>query len=545
MKQAMQRVLAAVACGGAVFAQEQVWGTWGNPNLQIDGNNAVVGDVNQDGHEDIAIISNGRCNAVLPSYVRMLSGRDGAVLYDVPALFVANGPTIRDIAAAGDWNHDGVPDFATMQYAAPFANFVVHDGATGATLFVQPQVADEICADVDVDGDGWNDMIAANRVGPSGLGLVTVRSHNGTLLYQFAGTPALQLGNYVTKIGDIDDDGCGDFVVTGLDSALRGASIVVSGSAGTFLRICYGQPGDFMSSCVDAAGDWDGDGYQEFVVASIAGSCAVFSARTGQMIRSWYSTTSGSFAGFVAGRGIDYDGDNFPDIVAGDLLAISPTGTAGMVYVLSGRDGTTIHRLVSTMEPAGMGKIGAWVNGLRPGPGSHVGTVIAPDKQATLAGGVCPVGPIESIVRAYRGLPRTSQVLSPPCAGNLAQAPDIGLQSLGVYPTSIVRVHLSDAPPNVPALLLLGAVGQATWVPTPLALDGIGLPGCSLWGPVEVMTLMTTGTGTNAGYCRVDLPLPVPPGMGVGTWWVSAQWLVLGTTATFPGGMTQAVRWRR
>ncbi|HMX64956.1 MAG TPA: metal ABC transporter permease [Microthrixaceae bacterium] len=59
-----------------------------------------------------------------------------------------------------------------------------------------------------------------------------------------------------------------------------------------------------------------------------------------------------------------------------------------------------------------------------------------------------------------------------------------------------------------------------------------------------LLALVTTGTsGQNLGYGYLDLPVPVPLA-GQGLWWVSAQWLVLGTTATFPGGMTQAMRWR-
>jgi hypothetical protein len=43
---------------------------------------------------------------------------------------------------------------------------------------------------------------------------------------------------------------------------------------------------------------------------------------------------------------------------------------------------------------------------------------------------------------------------------------------------------------------------------------------------------------------HLDLPYPVPT-VGQGTWTLSAQWLVLGDAQTFPGGMSQAMRWRR
>ncbi len=543
------KAIAAVMLVGAntyLVAQDLAWATWGNPNLRIDGRNAIVGDVNQDGFEDLVAICDGQCSASAGAwaFLRCLSGRDGAVLYTIGAQYPATAGSFRDVAPAGDWNHDGVPDFASMQWAFPPTSVVIHDGATGAALSVIPAYGLDLIADCDVDGDGWNDIVIADN-NSSFLGTVTVLSHTGVMRYQLGGTPALRIGNYVAKVGDVDNDGGDDFVVSCNDSTARGACIIVSGRTGAYLQICYGElPGDNMGSFVDAAGDWDGDGYQEFVVAGFGGArsgCVVFSARTGQLMRSWYSTASGSFAEFVAGRGIDYDGDGFPDILAGDSMVAPTGGLPGAVYVLSGRDGSTLHRILSQPTPVGAGRVGLWVNGLRPGPGSHIGTIITPDRQATLTQGTCPNGPIQGVVRAYRGLPRTAELLGPPCAGNLAHAPDLGLQSIGA---STIRVHLSDAPPNVPGVLLLGALNQYVWVPTPVALDGLGLPGCSLYGPIDLLALVTTGTsGQNLGYGYLDLPVPVPL-TGQGLWWVSAQWLVLGVPATFPGGMTQAMRWR-
>ncbi len=107
-----------------------------------------------------------------------------------------------------------------------------------------------------------------------------------------------------------------------------------------------------------------------------------------------------------------------------------------------------------------------------------------------------------------------------------------------------VRVHLSNAPPNSLAVLLLGlSTTQFLGAALPLALDPIGLPGCELRTSVELMFAVTTGTsGNDTGYAYVDINHPIPT-VGNGTWSVSAQWLVVGST--FLGGMTQAIRWRR
>jgi hypothetical protein len=95
-------------------------------------------------------------------------------------------------------------------------------------------------------------------------------------------------------------------------------------------------------------------------------------------------------------------------------------------------------------------------------------------------------------------------------------------------------------------VLLLG-LSTTSWLgtPLPLALDPIGLPGCSLRTAVDLMHLTTTSNQTHPrGYVHLDLPYPVPT-VGQGTWTLSAQWLVLGDVQTFPGGMSQAMRWRR
>lgn len=146
---------------------------------------------------------------------------------------------------------------------------------------------------------------------------------------------------------------------------------------------------------------------------------------------------------------------------------------------------------------------------------------------------------------AYRGLPRTAVELGPACPGNLASPPNIGMSALGATGTSGIRVHLSNAPPNSLAVLLLGlSTTHYYGVPLPASLDGLGLPGCQLRTSIELLCPALAGTvGTAAGHAQLDLGVPVPVS-GQGIWDVSAQWWVLGDGTNFPGGMSQAVRWR-
>jgi hypothetical protein len=59
-----------------------------------------------------------------------------------------------------------------------------------------------------------------------------------------------------------------------------------------------------------------------------------------------------------------------------------------------------------------------------------------------------------------------------------------------------------------------------------------------------VLYTAVASSGPNGGHAAVPLALPVPP-TGAGTWTISAQWMVLGDAATWPGGFTQAITWRR
>jgi hypothetical protein len=538
-------LLAVMASG-----QDVAWQAWGTSSRKIEGRVQAISDVNQDGHEDIVAVVGGTwCGPVGLPYsgaVWVLSGADGSLLYERLSLPLGGQTYFQVLAEGGDWNQDGVGDFASIQFGAGAQAATVHSGVDGSPLLTVPVgLPFAVLATCDVNGDGLCELI----IGDQYVNVVSVLSHAGVLMYNLMGNPAMAIGSALTDVGDVDNDGGDDFVMGCVEPGGRGTNVIVSGRTGSYIRMCYGeQPGDMMFSSADRCGDVDRDGYQDFVVstgvtAANRSGMVIFSSRTGQVLRSWYPTTAPEFGKTVSGRGVDYDGDGTPDVVTGARAELVSPQQSGAVYVMSGRDGSLIHRVISQPSPMGaFGQIGIFITGMRPPPGGHTGILVVPDPQALQSQGLCTLNPQMGRIRAHRGLPRTSELLGPACNGNLSTAPDLGLQSIG---TTTIRAHLSDAPPNVPAVLLLGATNQTSWTPMPLPLDGVGLPGCLLRSPVDLLLVTTTGsTGMQAGYASLDLPLPAPL-QGMGTWWVAAQWLVLGTPATFPGGMTQTVRWRR
>jgi hypothetical protein len=205
-------------------------------------------------------------------------------------------------------------------------------------------------------------------------------------------TQAVAFGSRVESVGDIDDDGCDDIVVTdvGWKDATHnaaGAFYVYSGKTQAFL---WGQTGSeslaYWGEGLASLGDLDGDGYREFAITSEKGHVDVFSPRTNRLLYSvpigrgnipcvanagdidldgvtdlaigdgtntyLYSGSTGNNlakwsvrAWSVDGAG-DVDGDGVPDLVIGDPLA-SPNGGVlnGRVLVYSGKDASLLREI--------------------------------------------------------------------------------------------------------------------------------------------------------------------------------------------------------
>jgi hypothetical protein len=363
--------------------------------------------------------------------------------------------------------------------------------------------------------------------------------------------PALVIGLSLAKIGDVDDDGRDDFVMGCGEPTGRGAAVVVSGATGAYLRLCYGElVGDGLGEKVTECGDIDGDGYADFALGNGGnifawrGVVRFFSSRTGQVLHQLVSQPfSLEFGRSLASRGVDLDGDGKADVVVGQA-GTGPVGPLyGSVHTFSGRDGSRLHSVASQPPQAGSGgQIGYFATTLRPRAGEHIGYFSVPNP-TTLFGAGSTCGHHYGAIVTYKGLPRTAVTLGPSCRGNLTAPPNIGMSSLG---TPGVRIHLSNAPAGSLAVLLLGlSTTNHHGVPLPASLDHLGLPGCSLRTSIELMCTAITGAAASAtGHASIDLPFPVPS-VGLGTWSLSAQWLVLGDATTFPGGMSQAIRWRR
>jgi hypothetical protein len=211
----------------------------------------------------------------------------------------------------------------------------------------------------DLNGDGVNDLIvAADRDSTtSQAGRVDLLSGaDGSLLYNFTGTSSFErYGAIISGAGDINNDGYDDFLI-GCDD---GTTIdFYSGMDGSLLfqvlGLAYTTAADSAAPC----GDWDGDGYDDVVLAG-AGSSTNASSM-GLINNGWarvHSGLDGSIIsmefegdlnegrlGFEIAVG-DIDADGVQDIVLASQFANS---SAGVVKAFSGFTGSIMFTLNGT-----------------------------------------------------------------------------------------------------------------------------------------------------------------------------------------------------
>jgi hypothetical protein len=235
---------------------------------------APAGDLNGDGLADL-MFSNG------DEFLIGLGNASGTVLEVTGGKFT--GDPLFGFGSAGDVNGDGLPD--AMAWFDGSAHVIHHD------LWVEPLFADPVSpiltlnptssgdyreASVqsagDVNGDGYDDLVVGEPLHGGG-GVVSVHhgSPNGPgMAPDFTtGVPGARLGAAVAAAGDVNGDGYDDVILgsdTGLALIMPGSPTGLESSA-LWFHYWDDTFADF-GAAVMGVGDINGDGFDDVAVGA-------------------------------------------------------------------------------------------------------------------------------------------------------------------------------------------------------------------------------------------------------------------------------------
>jgi len=201
--------------------------------------------------------------------------------------------------------------------------------------------------------------------------------------------PEDQFGWIARNIGDVDADGIADVVVSapthGNNGNKAGRIYVYSAGRGMLLWSADGEPGDQLGSGLEGVGDTNGDGIPDVAASGPEGRVAhIYSGRDGQVLHTFRAARKDEIFGNHISAAGDVDGDGFQDVIVGAPGGPEDKANPGHAYVYSGKDGSLLLTLAGQRAGDGFGSAvaGSSRNGARllvvgaPGAGiSHHGRV--------------------------------------------------------------------------------------------------------------------------------------------------------------------------
>ncbi|MFA7421307.1 MAG: T9SS type A sorting domain-containing protein [Melioribacteraceae bacterium] len=256
----------------------------GNSSTDQLTNIVALGDINKDGYNDFALEYYVKSDS---SYAKVYFG---GVPFDSTKTIVFSNPKpkfyYRNIYGGGDINGDGYNDFIVSYYDnTSYHNpsqyeLQIHFG--GGSISVLPEftiveIAVRNCLITsDFNGDGIKDIILTRLV-ESQYGKIVIYLGKKTLKresdFEFGGTLDMyEFGKTMTVLGDVNKDGCDDFIIStkiGLESYPSTTFLFFGGDSLGFKNSLKFTDMHFYGVMLNALGDINGDGYKDFFIAGV------------------------------------------------------------------------------------------------------------------------------------------------------------------------------------------------------------------------------------------------------------------------------------
>jgi len=165
-------------------------------------------------------------------------------------------------------------------------------------------------------------------------------------------------------MGDLDQDGCDDFVVGNMNERFNGVqhgqALVISGKTGTVIHEFRGGMDDDFGFAVANAGDVDADGTDDVIVGATnytsgaPGEIHVFSGLTGALLHCLSGDDNLDGFGFCVDGIGDADGDGHGDFLTtyDEYVDYDALEWIGKCTVFSGRNAKVLADLETGRDPA-------------------------------------------------------------------------------------------------------------------------------------------------------------------------------------------------
>jgi hypothetical protein len=276
----------------------------------------AVGDINQDGRNDLVARRKGRM-------VALLGTTKGGFTRSVLAKGMGS---YSQFIGVGDQNGDGSADVFARDVKG---RLFMYAGTGSASFGARSAVAgswsayNRITGGADFNGDGRGDLVARTAKGKV---YVHIARGDGSFSLPIGPAANVRALRSLTSAGTLVGDAAPDLI------GVKGNSLVVVPNKGTYE---LGAPIDTGASFADAnlminAGDWDRDGAGDVIARGSDGGLWLYRGNgAGQLAE---STQIGSGFGGIAGLTAvgDVTGDGYPDLLG------TPAGGALSVYAGTG-----------------------------------------------------------------------------------------------------------------------------------------------------------------------------------------------------------------